>query len=148
MKAVVEGAQAGTTAAGDPMTGAAPHACVAAPFKGALDAATGIKANVSVSVNVQASASRQRQRKRERQRQGRLTSTPLETARPAGPPRRIAGRRDPVRVYGDEHGADAAGLGDLAGEVAALEPARRCGRRARLPRSRRTTPRASGSSPW
>lgn len=58
VKTVVDGAQAAITGAtSDPMAGAALTACVAAPFKGAAEAATGIQANVSVSVSVQASAS-------------------------------------------------------------------------------------------
>ncbi len=57
MKIVIEGVQAGVQTAGDPMIVARLTACVAAPFKGALDAAASVKANVSVSVSVQASAS-------------------------------------------------------------------------------------------
>lgn len=57
MKVVIEGVQSGMQAAGDPMTVGRLTACVAAPFKGALDAVTSVKANVSVSVSVQASAS-------------------------------------------------------------------------------------------
>jgi hypothetical protein len=58
VKAVVEGVQGIVqTATSDKMAGVALIACVASPFKGALDAATGIQANVSVSVSVQASAS-------------------------------------------------------------------------------------------
>jgi len=58
VQGVVEGAQ-GTVkvaASGSPMMGAALTACVAAPFKGAIDAAASIKANVNVSVDVKASA--------------------------------------------------------------------------------------------
>jgi len=57
MEVVIEGVKGGITGAGDPMTVARLTACVGAPFKGALDAAASVKANVSVSVNVQASAS-------------------------------------------------------------------------------------------
>jgi hypothetical protein len=57
MKVVIEGAQSSLQAAGDPLTVGKLSACVAAPFKGALDAVTSVKANVSVSVSVQASAS-------------------------------------------------------------------------------------------
>ena len=56
LKAVVDGAQAGIQTAGDPMVVAKLSACVAAPFKGAVDAAASVQANVNVSVNVQASA--------------------------------------------------------------------------------------------
>ena len=56
LKAVVDGAQAGIQTAGDPMVVARLSACVAAPFKGAVDAAASVQANVNVSVNVQASA--------------------------------------------------------------------------------------------
>jgi len=58
VKSVVEGAQGVVqTATSDKMAGAALVACVTSPFKEAIDAATGIQANVSVSVSVQASAS-------------------------------------------------------------------------------------------
>lgn len=57
MEAVINGVQAGVSAAGDPMTVGRLTACVGAPFKGALDAVANVKANVNVSVNVQASAS-------------------------------------------------------------------------------------------
>jgi hypothetical protein len=58
VKTVVEGAQATIqSASSDKMAGAALVACVAAPFKGAIDAAAGVQASVNVSVNVQASAS-------------------------------------------------------------------------------------------
>jgi hypothetical protein len=58
VKSVVEGGEAVVkTAASGGISGAALTACVAGPFKGAIDAATGIQANVSVSVSVQASAS-------------------------------------------------------------------------------------------
>jgi hypothetical protein len=57
MKVVLEGAQAGIQGAGDAMAVAKLTACVAAPFKGAIDAIASVKANVSVSVSVQASAS-------------------------------------------------------------------------------------------
>jgi hypothetical protein len=57
MEAVINGVQAGLSAAGDPLTVGRLTACVGAPFKGALDAVANVKANVSVSVNVQASAS-------------------------------------------------------------------------------------------
>lgn len=56
---VIDGAQAavkGAASAG-PMTAAALTACVAAPFKGAIDAVASIKANVDVSVEVNASVS-------------------------------------------------------------------------------------------
>ncbi len=56
MKAVVEGAQAGIQGASDPITVARLSACVTAPFKGAVDAVTSVKASVNVSVSVQASA--------------------------------------------------------------------------------------------
>ncbi len=56
-KAVVEAAQAVVAQAkADPAIGARLTACVAAPFKGALDAALSIQVSVSVSVDVQASA--------------------------------------------------------------------------------------------
>ena len=56
VKAVVEGVQGVVqTATSDKIAGAALIACVASPFKGAIDAATGIQANVSVSVSVQGS---------------------------------------------------------------------------------------------
>jgi len=58
VKAVVEGVEGVVkTATSDKIAGAALIACVASPFKGAIDAATGIQANVSVSVSVQASVS-------------------------------------------------------------------------------------------
>jgi hypothetical protein len=58
VKTVIEGAQATVqTATSDKLAGAALIACVAAPFKGAIDAAAGLQASVNVSVNVQASAS-------------------------------------------------------------------------------------------
>jgi hypothetical protein len=57
MKVVIEGVQAGVTGAGDAMTVARLQACIAAPFKGALDAVANVKASVNVSVSVQASAS-------------------------------------------------------------------------------------------
>lgn len=56
MKVVLEGVQASIQTAGDPLTVGRLTACVAAPFKGALDAVTHVQANVSVSVSVQASA--------------------------------------------------------------------------------------------
>jgi hypothetical protein len=58
VQGAVEGAQASVKAAAgaSPMSGAALTACVAAPFKGAIDAAASIKANVNVSVDVKASA--------------------------------------------------------------------------------------------
>jgi hypothetical protein len=59
VQTVVDSAQ-GTVraaAAGSPVTGASLAACVAAPFKGALDAAASLKANVNVSIDVKASAS-------------------------------------------------------------------------------------------
>jgi hypothetical protein len=59
VKGVVEGVQ-GTVqvvAKGNPMIGAKLTACVAAPFKGAIDAAASVKASVNVSVEVKASAS-------------------------------------------------------------------------------------------
>jgi hypothetical protein len=56
LKAVVDGAQAAIQTAGDPMVIARLSQCVAAPFKGAVDAAASVQANVNVSVNVQASA--------------------------------------------------------------------------------------------
>ena len=57
MKVVIEGVEASVQAASDPMTVARLSSCVAAPFKGALDAVGSIRANVNVSVSVQASAS-------------------------------------------------------------------------------------------
>lgn len=59
VKTVVEGVQGvvKTAANGAPATGAALTACVAAPFTGALDAASSMQASVSVSVNVSASVS-------------------------------------------------------------------------------------------
>ena len=57
MQVVIQGVQAGLQAAGDPVTVGRLTACVGAPFKGALDAVTNVKANVSVSVSVSASAS-------------------------------------------------------------------------------------------
>jgi hypothetical protein len=59
VKGVVEGAEGTVKAAssGGPAMAAALTACVAAPFKGAIDAAASIKANVNVSVDVKASAS-------------------------------------------------------------------------------------------
>jgi hypothetical protein len=58
VEGVVDGAQGTVKAAssGSPVVGAALTACVAAPFKGAMDAAASIKANVNVSVDVKASA--------------------------------------------------------------------------------------------
>jgi hypothetical protein len=58
VQGAVDGAQASVKAAAgaSPMSGAALTACVAAPFKGAIDAAASIKANVNVSVDVKASA--------------------------------------------------------------------------------------------
>jgi hypothetical protein len=58
VKTVVEGVEGVVkTATSDKLAGAALIACVASPFKGAVDAATGIQANVSVSVSVQGSVS-------------------------------------------------------------------------------------------
>jgi hypothetical protein len=58
VKTVVEGVQGVVqTATSDKMAGAALIACVAMPFKGAIEAAAGVQASVNVSVNVQASAS-------------------------------------------------------------------------------------------
>ncbi len=57
MKVVIEGVEASVQAASDPMMVARLSACVAAPFKGALDAVGSIRADVNVSVSVQASAS-------------------------------------------------------------------------------------------
>ncbi|HKQ54797.1 MAG TPA: hypothetical protein VJT12_02795 [Methyloceanibacter sp.] len=59
VQTVVDGAQGTVKAAasGSPMTGAALTACVASPFKGAIDAAASLKASVKVSVDVKASAS-------------------------------------------------------------------------------------------
>jgi len=59
VQAVVESAQATihASAAGSPTTAAALSACVANPFKGAMDAAAHIRASVNVSVEVKASAS-------------------------------------------------------------------------------------------
>jgi hypothetical protein len=59
VKGVVEGVQGSLTAAtkGGPVVAAKLTACVAAPFKGAIDAAASVKASVNVSVDVKASAS-------------------------------------------------------------------------------------------
>jgi hypothetical protein len=57
MKVVVEGVEATVKTAGDPGTVMRLTGCVAAPFKGALDAVANVKANVNVSISVQASAS-------------------------------------------------------------------------------------------
>jgi hypothetical protein len=61
VQAVVEGAEGTVKAAangsGGPVVGAALTACVAAPFKGAIDAAASVRASVKVSVDVKASAS-------------------------------------------------------------------------------------------
>jgi len=59
VQAVVEGAEGTVRAAASssPVSGASLAACVAAPFKGAVDAAASLRANVSVSVDVKASAS-------------------------------------------------------------------------------------------
>lgn len=57
MTVVIQGVQAGIQGGGDALTIGRLSSCVAAPFKGALDAASSVKANVSVSVSVQASAS-------------------------------------------------------------------------------------------
>ncbi|HEX7664411.1 MAG TPA: hypothetical protein VF407_07875, partial [Polyangiaceae bacterium] len=61
VQAVVEGLQGGVEgmakASSDPIAGGKLGACVAAPFKGAIDAAASVKANVNVSVDVKASAS-------------------------------------------------------------------------------------------
>src|SRR3984957_16619656 len=58
VKTVVEGVEGVVkTATSDKIAGAALIACVAMPFKGAIDAATGIQATVSVSVSLQGSAS-------------------------------------------------------------------------------------------
>jgi hypothetical protein len=56
---VVDGAQAAVKAStsGGPAITAALTACVAMPFKGAIDAAASVKASVNVSVDVKASAS-------------------------------------------------------------------------------------------
>jgi hypothetical protein len=55
---VVEGVEGSVKGmAGDPLAGGKLAACVAAPFKGAIDAAASLKANVNVSVEVKASAS-------------------------------------------------------------------------------------------
>ncbi len=59
VQAVVEGVKGsvGGMAKGGPTMAAKLTGCVAAPFKGAIDAAASIKANVNVSVEVKASAS-------------------------------------------------------------------------------------------
>ncbi len=59
VKAVIEGVQGGITGMvkGGPAMTAKVGLCIAAPFKGYIDAAASIQANVNVSVNVQASAS-------------------------------------------------------------------------------------------
>lgn len=61
VRAVVEGLQGSVEAvaktSSDKTAGAKLVACVASPFKGALDAAASVKANVKVSVDVKASAS-------------------------------------------------------------------------------------------
>jgi hypothetical protein len=59
VQTVVESAQATVraSASGSPTTAAALSACVANPFKGAMDAAASIRASVNVSVEVKASAS-------------------------------------------------------------------------------------------
>lgn len=58
VKGVVEAGQSVVASLkGNPQVGARLTACVAAPFKGALDAAASLKANVDVSVEVHASAS-------------------------------------------------------------------------------------------
>jgi hypothetical protein len=59
VQTVVESAQTTVraSAAGSPTTAAALSACVANPFKGAMDAAASIRASVKVSVEVKASAS-------------------------------------------------------------------------------------------
>jgi hypothetical protein len=58
MKVVIDGVQAGISGAtSDAVAGGQLAACVAAPFKGALDAVAGVSASVNVSVSVQASAS-------------------------------------------------------------------------------------------
>jgi hypothetical protein len=56
---VVDGAKAGVEASAkaSPLSGGKLVGCVAAPFKGAIDAAASLKASVSVSVDVKASAS-------------------------------------------------------------------------------------------
>ena len=56
---IIQGVQASvqTIASGNAVSGAALTACVAEPFRGAIKAAGGLKANVSVSVEVKASAS-------------------------------------------------------------------------------------------
>jgi hypothetical protein len=57
VEGVVEGAKATVNASsGGPVMTAALGACVMEPFKGAMDAAASIKANVNVSVDVKASA--------------------------------------------------------------------------------------------
>jgi hypothetical protein len=58
VKAVVQGAQGVIqTATSDKIAGAALIACVASPFKGAIDAVAGVTASVNVSVSVQGSVS-------------------------------------------------------------------------------------------
>jgi hypothetical protein len=58
VKAVVEGVQGVVqTATSDKIAGAQLVACVASPFKGAIDAAAGVTASVNVSVSVNASVS-------------------------------------------------------------------------------------------
>jgi hypothetical protein len=58
VKAVITGAQGAVASLkGDPKVGARLTACVAAPFKAAIDAAASVKANIDVSVEVKASAS-------------------------------------------------------------------------------------------
>ena len=59
VKGVVEGVQGSLSAAtkGGPVVAGKLTACVAAPFKGAFDAAASVKASVNVSVDVKASAS-------------------------------------------------------------------------------------------
>lgn len=61
IEAVIGGLQAGiggmAKASSDPIAAGKLGGCVAAPFKGAIDAAASVKANVNVSVDVKASAS-------------------------------------------------------------------------------------------
>jgi hypothetical protein len=58
VKVVVDGAQASVSgSAGEPVVRAQLLACVAAPFKGALEAAAHIPTNVSASVSVSVSVS-------------------------------------------------------------------------------------------
>ena len=120
IKVVVEGVQGERARArGDAHDGGSLTACVAAPFKGALDAAASVQANVKRVGQRPGERLGQRQRGRQGRRLDR------ESGRCSRRGRSREGRPWLLCTLAlrDEHRADAARLGHLARELAAREPA-------------------------